>query len=86
MASTAALISRSSNPSGRRFTRVNSSHNRSAPILKMLLQPERRSTLLFEGSPGARGFEWETTVFDVMPISYAPFGLLPQVHRQERDI
>ena len=30
--------------------------------------------------------EWETTVFDVTPISYAQFGLLPQVHREERDI
>jgi hypothetical protein len=28
----------------------------------------------------------ETTLFDATPISYAQFGLLPQVHRQERDI
>jgi hypothetical protein len=33
-----------------------------------------------------RGFEWETTLLDVTPISYAQFGLLPQVHRRERDI
>ena len=30
--------------------------------------------------------EWETICFDVTPISYAQMGLLPQVHRQERDI
>jgi hypothetical protein len=30
--------------------------------------------------------EWETTLFDVTPVSYAQFGLLPQVHRDEREI
>lgn len=30
--------------------------------------------------------DWETTFFDVTPVSYAQFGLLPQVHRTERDI
>lgn len=29
------------------------------------------------------GFEWETTIFDVTPVSYAQFGLLPQMHRDE---
>ena len=33
-----------------------------------------------------KGFEWETTLFDITPIAYAQFGLLPQVHRRERDI
>ena len=32
------------------------------------------------------GFEWETTFFDVTPVSYAQLGLMPQVHRRERDI
>jgi hypothetical protein len=30
--------------------------------------------------------DWETTFVDVTPISYAQFGLLPQVHRSEGDI
>ena len=33
-----------------------------------------------------KGFEWETTLFDVTPVSYAQFGLLPQVHRSDRDV
>ena len=38
------------------------------------------------GVTWGKGFEWETTLFDVTPISYAQFGLLPQVNRLERDI
>jgi hypothetical protein len=33
-----------------------------------------------------KGFEWETTLFDVTPVSYAQFGPLPQVHRNEQEI
>ena len=33
-----------------------------------------------------RGFDWETTLFDVTPLSYCQFGLLPQMHRREQDI
>jgi hypothetical protein len=32
-----------------------------------------------------RGFDWETCCFDVTPVSYAQLGLLPQMHRDERD-
>lgn len=68
------------------FHTVNSSHNRSAPILKMLLEAGARSDIAVRGITWGKGFEWETTLFDVTPISYAQFGLLPQVHRKERDI
>lgn len=68
------------------FHTVNSSQNRSAPILKMLLQAGAASDVTVRGITWGKGFEWETTLFDVTPISYAQFGLLPQVHRQERDI
>lgn len=68
------------------FHTVNSSHNRSAPILKMLLHAGATSDIAVRGITWGKGFEWETTLFDVTPISYAQFGLLPQVHRQERDI
>jgi len=33
-----------------------------------------------------KGFDWETTIFDVAPISYAQAGLLPQFQRDERDL
>ena len=57
--------------------------------------PQTRRALLAAGAkPDVRvagitwgkGYEWETTFFDVTPISFAQMGLLPQVHRNERDI
>lgn len=68
------------------FHTVNSSHNRASPVLKMLLQAGAKSDIAVRGITWGKGFEWETTLFDVSPISYAQFGLLPQVHRDERDI
>jgi ankyrin repeat protein len=68
------------------FHTVNSSHNRSVPILRMLLQAGAKTDIALRGITWGKGFEWETTLFDVTPISYAQFGLLPQVHRGERDI
>jgi hypothetical protein len=68
------------------FHTVNSNQNRSAPILKMLLNAGGKSDIAVGGITWGRGFEWETTLFDVTPISYAQFGLLPQVHRKELDI
>ena len=68
------------------FHTVNSSHNRSAPIMKMLLEAGARPDVALRGITWGKGFEWETTIFDVTPISYAQFGLLPQVHRWEGDI
>jgi ankyrin repeat protein len=68
------------------FHTVNSSHNRSEPVLRMLLHAGAWSDIAVRGITWGKGFEWETTLFDVTPISYAQFGLLPQVHRQERDI
>lgn len=68
------------------FHTVNSIHNHAAPILKMLLQAGAKIDVTVPGITWGKGFEWETTLFDVTPISYAQFGLLPQVHRRENDI
>lgn len=68
------------------FHTVNSSHNRAAPILRMLLDAGATTDVRVQGIVWGRGFEWETTLFDVTPVSYAQFGLLPQMHRHERDI
>jgi ankyrin repeat protein len=68
------------------FHTVNSSHNRSAPILRLLLQAGAQTDIFLRGITWGKGFEWETTLFDVTPVSYAQLGLLPQVHRNERDI
>lgn len=68
------------------FHTVNSISNHAAPILAMLLDAGAKSDVAVRGVTWGKGFEWETTLFDVTPISYAQFGLLPQVHRAELDI
>ena len=68
------------------FHTVNSIHNIGAPILRMLLQAGAKADVALRGITWGKGFEWETTLFDVTPVSYAQFGLLPQVHRSDRDV
>lgn len=68
------------------FHTVNSNGNRSEPVLRLLLDAGARCDVQLRGITWGKGFDWETTVFDVTPISYAQSGLLPQMHRDERDI
>ena len=68
------------------FHTVNSNNNRSAPLLRALLDAGAEVDIQLHGITWGKGFEWETTFFDVTPVSYAQCGLLPQVHRAERDI
>jgi ankyrin repeat protein len=68
------------------FHTVSSHDNRSAPIMRLLLASGARSDVALRGLTWGRGFEWETTLFDVTPVSYAQFGLLPQIHRNETEI
>ena len=68
------------------FHTVNSILDYSAPIMRLLLEAGAKTDVQLRGVTWGKGFEWETTIFDVTPISYAQFGLLPQVHRRERDI
>jgi hypothetical protein len=68
------------------FHTVNSIGNRSEPILRLLLAAGAKTEVRLLGITWGKGYEWETTFFDVTPISYAQMGLLPQVHRGERVI
>jgi hypothetical protein len=68
------------------FHMVNSIHNRSEPIMRLLLAAGARTDVRLAGITWGKGYEWETTFFDVTPISYAQMGLMPQVHRSEREI
>jgi hypothetical protein len=68
------------------FHTVNSIHNRAEPIMRLLLAAGARTDIQLAGITWGKGYEWETTFFDVTPISYAQMGLLPQVHRKEVDI
>lgn len=45
-----------------------------------------RTDIRLPGITWGKGFDWETTLFDVTPLSYAQAGLLPQFQRDERDI
>lgn len=67
------------------FHAVNSNGNRSAPVMRLILQAGARADLLLPGITWGQGFAWETTCFDVTPISYAQFGLMPQMQRTEQD-
>lgn len=68
------------------FHTVNSAWNRSAPLMRLLLDAGAAVDVRLAGLTWGKGMPWETTLFDVTPISYAQFGLLPQVGRAERDI
>ena len=68
------------------FHTVNSNRNRSAPIMRLLVQSGADCERLVQGVHWGRGYSWETTFFDVTPISYAQLGTLPQVHRREQDV
>lgn len=67
------------------FHTVNSNANRSAPVMQLLLDAGARPDLQLAGLVWGRGFDWETCCVDVTPASYAQLGLLPQMHRDERD-
>jgi len=68
------------------FHTVNSHANRSEPIMRLLLDAGADPQVRLAGLEWGKGYPWETIFFDVTPISFAQFGLMPQVHRNERDI
>ena len=68
------------------FHTVNSNRNRSAPVMRLLLAAGADPLLRVQGLAWGRGFEWETTWFDLSPLSYAQLGPMPQMHRDERHI
>ena len=66
------------------FHTVNSNANRSAPLMRLLLAAGARADIQLQGITWGKGFDWETTLFDVTPVSYAQLGLLPQMQRSEQ--
>jgi len=53
--------------------------------MRLLLAAGARPDVQLHGITWGQGFDWETTCFDVTPISYAQLGLLPQMQRSQRD-
>lgn len=68
------------------FHTVNSNANRSLPVMELLLEAGASSDVRVAGLTWGKGFDWETTLLDLTPISYCQYGLLPQMHRTEADI
>ena len=65
------------------FHTVNQNQNRSAEMLNYLLSLSADLHITVKGIIWGKGYEWETLIPAVNPISYAMMGLLPQMHRNE---
>jgi ankyrin repeat protein len=64
------------------FHTVNQNGNNSADMLQFLLDNKADLTYTVKGLIWGKGYEWETFIPAVNPISYAMMGLLPQMHRK----
>jgi hypothetical protein len=68
------------------FHTVNQNSNQSAGMMNFLLSQGADLKLTVPGLIWGKGYEWETFIPAVNPISYAMMGLLPQMHRNEITI
>lgn len=68
------------------FHTVNQILNQSFDMLNFLLEESADLHYTVPGLIWGKGYEWETLIPSVNPISYAMMGLLPQMHRKEMDI
>ncbi len=68
------------------FHTVNQYSNHSADMLKYLLSNSADLNINITGLIWGKGYDWETLIPSVNPISYAMMGLLPQMHRNELTI
>lgn len=63
------------------FHAVAQHNNNSAEVLHFLLEHSADALVTVKGLIWGKGYEWETFIPAVNPISYAMMGLLPQIHR-----
>ena len=68
------------------FHTVNQNNNHSKPMLDFLLSKSADLSITVQGIIWGKGYDWETLIPSVNPISYAMMGLLPQMHRDEKVI
>jgi hypothetical protein len=68
------------------FHTVNQNGNNSFDMLNLLLKNGADLEYTVKGLIWGKGYEWETFIPSVNPISYAMMGLLPQMHRKEVTI
>lgn len=68
------------------FHTVNQIFNHSASMLDWLLSRRVDLELTVKGLIWGKGYEWETFIPVVNPVSYAMMGLLPQMQRDEATV
>jgi len=68
------------------FHTVNQDANKCVDLLNFLLSKNADLTLTVTGLVWGKGYEWETFIPSVNPISYAMMGLLRQFQRTEKQI
>ena len=68
------------------FHTVNQNSNQSIDMLHFLLANHADTTITVPGLIWGKGYEWETLIPAVNPVSYAMMGLLPQMHRDEKTV
>lgn len=68
------------------FHTVNQIHNHSKEMLLYLLSQGADANRQIKGIIWGKGYDWETFIPAITPLSYAMMGLLPQMHRNERQI
>jgi len=66
------------------FHTVNQNGHQSAALLDYLITQGADLKITIPGLIWGKGYDWETLIPAVNPISYAMMGLLPQMHRNER--
>jgi hypothetical protein len=65
------------------FHTVNQNGNQSADMMEYLLSLSADLKITVPGLIWGKGYDWETLIPSVNPISYAMMGRLPQMHRDE---
>ena len=68
------------------FHTVNQNQNKCIEMMKYLVEQKADLSLTVKGLIWGKGYEWETFIPAVNPISYAMMGLLRQFQRTEQQI
>jgi len=68
------------------FHTVNQDANKSLDVLKFLLSLQPDLGITVKGLIWGKGYDWETFIPSVNPVSYSIMGLLRQFQRNEKDI
>ena len=68
------------------FHTVNQHENKCIDVMKFLINESADLTLTVKGLVWGKGYDWETFIPAVNPISYAMMGLLRQFQRTENQV